>query len=158
MMYSPYTKANMKTSKIKLCLSSSVLLAYFITQTIAFGGMVLCQGNDGHAAIEFANGGECAELPLWNSDDHKHSNISGHDTIQSELSHCGDCVDIPLSFDSSNERLQKSITPLKSSAQRAPPPLFAVHNPQSQFVVARLQRRTPFNNIPSFLRTTVLLI
>jgi hypothetical protein len=158
MMYSPHTKTGMKNSKIKKILSSFILLAYFTTQTIAIGGMVLCEGSDGHSAIEFANGGDCAELPFSESNGHKHSDDSGQSVIQCELSHCGDCEDIPLSFVAGNERLQKSITLLNPSAQRAPPPFFAIHNQQSQFVAVSLPRRTPFNNFPSLLRTTVLLI
>ena len=148
----------MKNSIIKKVLSSFVLLVYFFTQTIAIGGVVLCQSDAGHTAIEFAHGGECAESPFGNFDDHDHADISDHSVIQCELSHCGDCVDIPLSFDSSNERLQKSITLLKPFAQRAPPPFLAVHYQQESFVAVSLPRISAFNTFPSFLRTTVLLI
>lgn len=148
----------MKNSKLKKSLSFLILLVYLTTLPIAFGGVVLCQGSDGHVRIEFANGGHCAELPLENSDGHNHSSNSESSVIQCELSQCGDCEDIPLALVASNEGLPKSITLLKLSPQLLPPPFFAIYNQQKPFLTASLSRMVPFNNFPSILRTTVLLI
>lgn len=148
----------MKKSKLRKTISHFFLLVYFTIQAIAFDGLVLCQGNDGHVAIEFANGGHCTDLPVENPESHKHSSSSEHSVIQCELNHCGDCEDIPLTFVSAKEGLHKSITPLKPSVKQAVPPFFAIYNQQKQFATAPLQRLSPFNSFPSILRTTVLLI
>lgn len=149
----------MKKSNLKMTVRFFIFLLYFTTQTIAFGGVVLCQGSDGHIHIEFANGGHCTELPLGDSDGHKHSHSSEHSILPCELSPCGDCEDIPLVFLSNNEALKKSTTPGKASAQRTFPPFFANHNKQKPFAPALLPRISPDNNFPCILqKTTVLLI
>ena len=148
----------MKKSKFKKILSFLVLAGYLATQTIAFGGIVLCQGSDGHVAIEFADGGHCSESPIKHPDPHTHFGNSDQSILQCELSHCGDCEDIPLAFVSNYEGLPKSLTPLKSSIKQAPPPFFAISDRHRQFDTGLLPQMSIFNTFPSILRNTVLLI
>ena len=153
----------MKNSKLPKTISSFVLLVYFITQAIAFDGVVLCKSSYGlTVAIEFANEGCCAEeSTLRNSDSHKHSNKAEHSITQRQsryCDNCSDCEEFLLVFLSSNQSFKKSITPLRPSAQRTPPPFFIVDNQPMQFASTSPPPQLPFNNFPSFLRTTILLI
>ena len=148
----------MKNSKFKKTISFLVLVVYFFTLPIAFGGIVLCQGHDGHVAIEFVTGGHCNDFPLGKSDNHEHFNSSEHSETHCELGHCGDCEDIPLAFVSSTQAIQKSIAPLKHSAPGKPPAFLALHIQQKQSAAGFLARNSPLNNYPYFLYTIILLI
>ena len=153
----PRIEAQMKNSKLKNTINSFLLLTYFTTLAVTFGNVVLCQGNDGHVAIEFANGGHCTELPNEISDSHEHSRSADQSLIACELSHCGDCEDMPLVF-SSNDGFRKSITLSKFSAQRPSTCWFTIYSQQKSLTTASLPRTSLFSNFPFILSNIILLI
>lgn len=58
------------------------------------GGLVLCQGEDGHIALEAAESGCCTKV---STGDPVQSRVAFAGNEPPSQDHCGDCLDIPLS-------------------------------------------------------------
>ena len=88
---------------------SAILCGFYLAVSVGTGSaLVLCLGDDGHIAIEYSNGGSCADSSheISEAENCELSSSSPH-------CHCGPCVDIPLNFELLESRPSslESLTP-----------------------------------------------
>jgi hypothetical protein len=130
----------------------SALLAFFLG--MPFAGQVLCVGEGGHVAVEFAGAGDAACAHPAPGDDHAGDELCGHDDG------CGSCRDARLGAAGPGIRLTSPRDAIAASAE-APVTIGPAIHPE--FERARSRARFDGSALPSptsveILRTTVLRV
>lgn len=149
----------MRTNSLKKRWStvSLLLLTYCSIGLVGPQGLVLCFGHDGHVAVEAAPmGAYCGEVL-----DHPGTDEQDHLAYENQVddSHCGSCSDTALILDAVRVESNRDII-----HQEVNLPLVVVpglDHPTLDAFSTEVRRAFPQGSVsvvPSFLRTTILLI
>jgi hypothetical protein len=140
----------MKMKALRQLFAIISLLAFLLTGQASAFGFVLCLGDDGHAALEYALDEACGEGP----DERSGEPACGLSAIDE---HCGPCLDLDPSLHAASVRPQDHLKfpPITMPAvmPASPVPVFVrVH-------IANLYPQPPpqISQAILFLRTVVLL-
>lgn len=140
----------MKTRSFRQFFATVCLLGFLLSGQAGAFGLVLCLGDDGHAALEYAFGDACGEGPK----EHSGEWTSG---LSAEDGHCGSCLDLDPSLHAASTRPRDHL--------KFPPlilPAVMPAAPAPAFVGAHLARLYPqpppqISQALLSLRTVVLL-
>ena len=139
------------TTKKHWPLTGLLLLAYCGLALLGPQGLVLCQGQDGHVAVEAAPlGAYCGDFSF--------SPISERPAIDAALhvDHCGFCRDTALALDVVRVEPKRNLVDPVSWPMPAVMP--SLRNKADLCSKVSLMTRDHLAIFPSFLRSTVLLI
>lgn len=85
------------------------LMLFLVTGQVSVQGYVWCLGEDGHAALEYAENNSCGAEPEARQQDCHDEENALSDLGQDE--HCGPCLDIPATLEvtSFHDKYQKNL-------------------------------------------------
>ncbi len=144
-----------KSIKKRWSTVSLLLLAYCSFGLMGPEGLVLCLGQDGHVAVEAAPSGIYCGFVADTSEVGEQLRLAD---MQTPESHCGVCRDTALLLDSVRVGSKRDLVyPMANLAFVVMPSFYLVSDSFST-KINRLFCKDSFAAVPSFLRTTILLI
>ena len=97
-----------KLSKKYFLTTSQLIILYIVLIIVSLPGILICMGPDGHLALESASRvSECCDYITKPAHD-KSTQFSQMTGIYSDKGHCGPCIDIAISIDSSDKSTLKA--------------------------------------------------
>lgn len=140
----------MKTRSFRQVFAIACLVVFLLSGQAGAFGLVLCLGDDGHAALEYAFGDACGDEPKERSGEPAFG-------LSVEDEHCGPCLDLDPSLHAASVRPQDHLKfppiPMPAVMPASPAPVFVrVH-------IAHLYPQPPpqISQTILFHRTVVLL-